>query len=451
MLSKIKNYFNKGTERTVIIKKNIFQSFGFKAVSILLSLLIVPMTINYISPEQYGIWLTVSSIVAWISYFDLGLGHGLRNRYAESKARVDNSLSSKYISTTYAVIGLIFLLVFVVFVVVNQFINWNSFLNIYQVKNLLLQKLMFFLVGFFCLTMFFKVINSLLLGDQKTAFASGISVSEQLVSLIVIYILSKVASSNLIYLAFVTAGVPCLVLFLISIYCFSPNGYFASYRPSLSNIDLKLTRSLFGLGSKFFIIQLSLLAIFQIVNIIISRNCGQLAVSQYQLSYKYFNMLYMVSIIILTPFWSAFTDAYTKKDYVWMKDTFNKLNKISIASIPILVCMVIIAPLFFKLWINDSIDIPIALHLCMACYTLSMIFAGVHMYILNGIGKVIVQLLVYVFFAFFSIPVMNLLSKQVGIYGILLFLSIVYISQAILGRIQLVKLLNKKAKGIWNK
>lgn len=451
MLLKIKGYFNKGTERTVIIKKNIFQSFGFKAVSILLSLLIVPMTINYISPEQYGVWLTVSSIVAWISYFDLGLGHGLRNRYAESKARVDNTLVSKYISTAYAVIGLIFLLVFVVFVVANQFINWNLFLNINQVENSLLQELMFVLVGFFCLTMFFKVINSVLLGDQKTAFASGISVSEQIVSLIVIYILSKVTSSNLIYLAFVTAGVPCLVLLLISIYCFSPNGYFASYKPSFSCIDFKLTRSLFGLGSKFFVVQLSLLVIFQIVNIIISRNCGQLAVSQYQLSYKYFNILYMASVIILTPFWSAFTDAYTKNDYIWMKSSFNKLNKMLIVSIPILVCMVIIAPLFFKLWINNSIDIPITLHTCMACYILSMMFAGVHMYILNGIGKVTVQLLVYVFFAFISIPVMNLLSKQAGVYGVLLFISLVYITQAIFGRIQINKLLSKTAKGVWNK
>ena len=90
------------------------------------------------------------------------------------------------------------------------------------------------------------------------------------------------------------------------------------------------------------------------------------------------------------------------------------------------------------------------LHACMACYVFSMIYAGVQMYMLNGIGKVTVQLLVYVLFAVISIPTMNVLSKSVGVYGILLFLSVVYISQAIVGQIQLKKILNKKANGIWN-
>ena len=78
--------FVNGSERSVIIKKNIVQSSGFKVASIIISLLVVPITIDYVNAEQYGIWLTLSSIVHWISYFDLGLGHGLRNKFAEAKA-----------------------------------------------------------------------------------------------------------------------------------------------------------------------------------------------------------------------------------------------------------------------------------------------------------------------------------------------------------------------------
>ena len=55
-----------------------------------------------------------------------------------------------------------------------------------------------------------------------------------------------------------------------------------------------------------------MLFIFQVINIIISRNLGPIAVTQYNVAYKYYNVLNMASVIILTPFWSAFTDAYVK-------------------------------------------------------------------------------------------------------------------------------------------
>jgi hypothetical protein len=35
-------------------------------------------------PTRYEIWLTLSSIVGWFSFFDVGLGHGLRNKFAPS-------------------------------------------------------------------------------------------------------------------------------------------------------------------------------------------------------------------------------------------------------------------------------------------------------------------------------------------------------------------------------
>jgi O-antigen/teichoic acid export membrane protein len=451
--SKVNFFFTKGSERSLVIKKNIVQSFVFKVASILLSLLIVPLTINYVSAEQYGIWLTISSIVAWIGYFDLGLGNGLRNKYAEAKAIGNYQLSSKYISTTYAIFALLFLAIFIIFFIANQYIDWCNFLNVEIVDNFTFKRLMIILVGFFCLTMFFNVLNSLLLGDQRTALASGISVAGQALSLIFIFVLSKTAESSLIYLAFIFSGVPCLILLLVSICVFASKSrsIYGLYRPSLSNIDFKLTGKLIGLGGKFFMIQVSLLMIFQCVNIILSRNCGQIAVTQYNIVYKYFQMIYMANVIILTPFWSAFTDAYTKNDFTWMQSAFKKLNRIVLLCIPAFLLMLLISQWFFKFWIGDSVTIPFSLSLCMGLYTIAMTYASLHMYILNGIGKVSIQLIVYITFALIVIPTMDVLSKQIGMYGILILLTLVYITQALIGRIQINRILSRKAIGIWNR
>ena len=56
-----------GNSRSIIVKKNIIASFFLKCISILVSLQVVPLTITYINPTKYGIWLTLSSIIAWLS------------------------------------------------------------------------------------------------------------------------------------------------------------------------------------------------------------------------------------------------------------------------------------------------------------------------------------------------------------------------------------------------
>ena len=105
-LIKLKLYssFTNGCTRSITVKKNIAGALVLKCISILISLQVVPLTIDYINPTKYGIWLTLSSIIAWLSYFDLGFAHGFRNRFAESKAKGDIKLAKEYISTTYIVL-----------------------------------------------------------------------------------------------------------------------------------------------------------------------------------------------------------------------------------------------------------------------------------------------------------------------------------------------------------
>ena len=93
---KISSFINflgldKGHERTVKAKKNIVASFVIKGLNIAIGLILVPLTINYLNPTKYGIWITLSSVIGWFSFFDIGLGNGLRNRFAEAIAVGDTN------------------------------------------------------------------------------------------------------------------------------------------------------------------------------------------------------------------------------------------------------------------------------------------------------------------------------------------------------------------------
>ena len=148
---KVSAYFTKGNERSVAVKKNIAVSLVLKCISILVSLQVVPLTIGYVNPTKYGIWLTLSSIIAWLSYFDLGFAHGFRNRFAEAKAKGDMKLAKEYVSTTYAVLFLLFSVILLITLVVNNYLDWSRILNIDPVYKDELSLVFGLLACFFCL------------------------------------------------------------------------------------------------------------------------------------------------------------------------------------------------------------------------------------------------------------------------------------------------------------
>ena len=99
---------NRGHQRSVKAKRNILASIFIKGISIAINLVLVPLTIDYVNPSRYGIWLTLSSIIGWFSFFDIGLTQGLRNKFAEAKTKGDDAIAQVYVSTTYAILAIIF-------------------------------------------------------------------------------------------------------------------------------------------------------------------------------------------------------------------------------------------------------------------------------------------------------------------------------------------------------
>lgn len=447
---KLRDYFTKGNARSLSIKKNITVSLFLKGINIIISLSVVPITLNYINPTQYGIWLTLSSIISWLSYFDLGFAHGFRNRFAEAVAKNEEELAKRYVSTTYAALATIFIPLLILVLIVNNFIDWSEILNIEKTYYEELKVVFGLLAFFFCVNIIANVFTTMLTADQKPALVSLIQTSGQILAAISILICTKTIEGSLTLLVFLFSGIPCLLIVILSVLAYN-KGRYKKFAPSIKCIQFSLTKQILGLGGQFFVIMVSMLFIFQFTNIILSRIEGPIAVTQYNVAYKYFNTLNMFAIIILTPFWSAFTDAYVKHDYQWMKFMVKKLERLWMLCIPVLIVMTVFSNFFFKKWIGDSVNIPISLSVCMGIYVLCQTAGNLYMYLINGTSKVRLQMIIYVVFALFAIPSMSYSCQKFGITGIIIIPSFVFMLQAIIGKIQIRKLINRTATGIFNK
>lgn len=446
----LKAFFQKGDQRTLNLKKNIIGSILLKGASIVISFLIVPLTIDFVDPIQYGIWLTLSSILSWFYFFDIGLGLGLRNRFAEAKARGETELAKAYTSTAYVSLSTMAIFLLIITLFVNYFINWASILNIPESYSTELTKVFAIMISCFSLNLVTSIINNVLVADQRTAFSSVIQVIGQIIILIVIWVLSiTIKHGNLILLSLILSGLPQLTLIIASISLYSKR--YSSYTPSFRSAKFKLVKDILGMGGKFFIITTSMLFIFQIINIVISRELGPESVTEYNIAYKYFNAAYMVVVLILNPFWAAFTDAYTKKNFMWMRGKIRQLERMWLILIPILAVMLLAAQSVYHVWIGNSVTVSTNVNIAVAIYIALLSLANVYMYILNGIGKVKIQLYIYLAFALIAFPSMSFLCHHFGVPGLLIIPTAVYAMQALILRIQAHRIVNQHASGIWNK
>lgn len=450
MLNRVKDFFNKGNRRSARAKKNIAAMFFLKGVSAVCSLIIVPLTIDYVSKYEYGIWLTISSLVAWLSFFDLGIGNGMRNKVITAIAQGKHRLAKIYVSTSYGIIGLTVSAVWAIAVAASFFVDWSRVLNAdASLSGELLWTVIIVLTNFS--TLFILGLNRTLLNAiQKPAIASAFDTLTQVLLCAVVWILVKFTDGSLVHLALAMGGTSIFVLVCSNIWTF--NGMLKAYRPSIRNIRFRMAKGIMGLGVYFFWIQIIGIAFYQTNNLIITQFLGPDEVTVYNIAYKYMNILTMVFMIVIAPFWSAFAEADVSGDTAWMRNARNKLLRFVGYVCVGGVCMVAISPLFYRLWIGDVVSVPISVTALVCAYHLANIWASLWTQILCGFGKIRLQAIMSTLCCLSYLPMAIWGCLHYGLEGLLVASAISFIIfTSWFGIIQVNKLMDRTASGIWNR
>jgi len=444
----IKKLLANSNRRSLKAYKNIIALFTLKGVNIAIGFVMVPLTLSYLDPTRYGIWITLSAIFNWFSLFDIGLGNGLRNKLAEALAQNDIKKARIYISTTYASLIVIFLVVFGLFLVANLFIDWTVILNTSKdlVNELrLLANIVFF---FFCARFVTQLITTIALARQEPAFSQMLDVSGRIVSLVGIYLLTISTSGSLLYLGITLTALPVVTVILLSVFVF--RGRYKELRPALSLVRFMELRYILSLGVKFFVIQIAGIIFYQTNNIIIAQFFGPAEVTPYVITFQYLSAITIVFAIVLTPYWSAFTEAFTKSDFAWIKKEVNKLKYLWIALFFIMALALIFAKFIIGLWVGSEVVVNFELALFIAVYLAITAYNSINCSFLNGTGKIKIQLYIAVAFSLLHIPLAIYFCHEFGISGIMFAAIINTLVTTFVYEIQYRKIISQKAFGIWN-
>lgn len=441
-------FFNQGNERSVKAKKNIVASFVLKAISIVIGLFYVPLLINYLGAEEYGVWLTMSSVLGWFAFFDIGLGHGLRNKLTEAIAHNKMQLAKEYVSTTYAIITMVFVGVLILFYVINPFLDWTKILNTTSVDGDKLSLLALIVFTFFILRFIFQLIGSIYSAYQMPAVNNAMGPLANVIALGIILMLLKTSEGSIVKLGFVLSAIPVFVFIGFTFFAFANR--FKEIRPNIRSIKFKHTNVLMSLGVKFFVSSVAAVILFSTSNIILAQVLSPIEVTQYNIAFKYFSVSLMAITIILSPIWSAVTDAYAKGDFVWLKSTLKKMNRIGYLFIALAAIQLLFSNFIYKIWVGDKVSIPFILSLAMFFDIAWSSFSAVYSSYINGFGKLKLDITIVWFRLLVFVPMAIFLTKTFGVSGIV-WASLIGKLFTIFGIVQVNKIINQRAHGIWNK
>jgi len=395
------------------IKINTALLFIFRAISIGISFVLVPLLIDYLDIKLYGIWLTILSVTMWINYFDIGIGNGLRNKLTESIVKNNIEEAKALVSTAYIMVIFISVFAFIIFILIPMFVSWSKIFNVEEIYNAELHSVMFLIISAVLINFIFSLNNHVAYANQMASFPGFRQIIFQFSILIgVLIILSTSKHGSLFNLAVIytlsTVGSNLILTFIL----------FNKYKnliPSLKNFSLNHIKPLMSLGVQFFIIQIAALIIFATDNIIITHILGPSEVANYNVIHKLFTPVLFIHGILIAPLWSGFTESFANNNFIWIKNTFKKLNLYTLLLAFVIVILAIFAKPIVFLWLKDLSFYSFPLVAVMALYTFIMIWNNNYAYFLNGISKLKLQLYTAIIGSAINIPISIFLAKNVGL------------------------------------
>lgn len=393
-------------------------SVGARGISILTSLITVPLTLNYLGVERYGVWVTVSSMITMLGLADLGIGNGLLNAIAGASGRDDQAESARVVSSGFIALALIAAGIVSFFLVLYPVIPWARVLNLQSAQATAeAGPVVAVLVITFVCGMPLSIVSKVRRAYQEGFIDSLWGIAGSISGLLAVLVAVRM-QAGLPALALSMAGAPLL--------CVAANGVWLFYReypwlrPRWTNASAGVARGLLSVGGYFFILQVAGAVAYQSDSIVLAQVMGPQYVAQYAVPMKIFMLVPSILGVAFISLWPAYTEALARGDHSWVWRTFLRSVKIAfVVSLPVSGILVIVAGPLLMAWVGPAIHPGRSLLLAAGTWAVvNAVSVAISMYF-NGIGVLRFQAIVSVLMMFANVILSIALTNRLGVSGVL--------------------------------
>ena len=386
-----------------------------RAVSIAMSLLAVPLTVHYLGTEQYGLWVTITSVVALLGFADLGLSNGLMNAVSDADGRGDRDAARGYVSSAVAMLIGVGLVLGVAFALIYPLVPWAEVFNVDSVSaSEVAGAALAVFVAITLASLPLGVVSTIQLGYQEGYRNAAWQAAGSVFSLVGL-VIAVATEAPLPWLVLAIGSGPLLATIL-------NGGGLLRRRPWLTPrrrlVNTSSARSLLRLGLLFLVLQLAYVVAYGTDNIVIAQILGAEAVTAYAIPMKLFMTIPMLLGFGLLPLWPAYREALTRRDLSWARRTLVRSLQITAAvSIPLSLLLVLLGRPIIEAWVGGDV-VPttmllVALGLWTVVYSTSVAIAM----FLNGANVIAFQVVLAISMMAANLVLSIALTHLLGISG----------------------------------
>ena len=390
---------------------------GARAVSVGVSVVTVPLTLHYLGNERFGLWMTISAVLAMAAFADFGMGNGVLNTVAKASGKDDREGIKKAVSSGFAVLSTIAIALLTIFFLAYPFVSWANLFRVTssQARAEAGPALVVFAVCF-ALNISMDVVQRVQLGLQQ-GYRYGLW---QLSGSIFGFfgVLSGIAMHvSLPKLVVAIAGAPTFATILNAIHFF---GFLRpDLRPRWKFVSLEIISQIAKLGGFFFILQMVVAIAYSADNFIIARMLGAINVPEYSVPQRLFSLVTMMSSMLVSGLWPAYAEAISRGDMFWVRNAVRRsLLLVMLATSIISALLLLMAPKLIYWWVGPRIHPTYLLLLGLAIWAVMSACGDSLAMFLNGASIIRFQVIVASLFGAGCLGAKMIFIRHFGISGI---------------------------------
>ncbi|MCP3732908.1 hypothetical protein M9978_21050 [Sphingomonas sp. MG17] len=393
-------------------------NFGSKGISMLLMIVSVHYTIGYLGSARFGVWMTLMSFVAMLSFLDLGVGNALTNLTAERTARGNSVYLRQAISSGLLIVAGCGVTVTVVMLGLAQIVPWARMFRLTDPAIVSEARAggTVFALGFGAV-LFAGGVQKVLLGLQRAAWGHIASMCANVVAILSLIIAAEYRAGVPMLLAITLAGQSISALpLLVALW---KEGLFdvGAGWGAIATEAPHILKS----GGLFFVLQIGFMVGWGADLLIVSSTMGAALAASYAVAQRLFQFASMPIQILTQPLWGAYADAHARGDRTFIRRTL-KLSLAGATALALtLVSLLILVhiPLVAR-WTEGRIVLPISFVLIYGIWSVIEATAATASMYLNGCHIIRPQVFAVISFCVISIPAKIILGHVLGLQGVVL-------------------------------
>ena len=298
-------------------------SMGARGIGVLVSLATVPLALSYLGKQQFGLYATITSLLAWVTVLNFGIVNGLVNAISQAHGKDDRQAAGSYASTAFFTLVVISALLGLVFALAAPFVPWSDVL---AVRGLLDEGVVMWsviaAVGAVLVGMPLSITPQMYAGYQRMYVANLFLVLGSLLTLIGVYVAVRLEVSLPVLILVFGGAAPVVTLCNL---IFVSRYQMPWLRPRISQFSRAAVRRLMTTSVPLFLFQLAALLVNQTDLVVLAHRTDLGTVAEYAIILRVYGLLVTVIALGTYSFIPSFRESYERGDHGWMRASFRRL------------------------------------------------------------------------------------------------------------------------------